>query len=259
MEGAVKVGEMLTAKADGQPNLTATYQWYRSDARDSGFVAIDGATSENYTLTDDDFGKYIKVEVKGTGNYTGTKEKVVGPVAEDPEPEAAVEKVEVSPEPGEISGVQEFTFGFKSVTDALEELELDIYLGENAGDNREYANHLGVNLPANNAEIVSWIEGAVNGDPNVDQKFAALLAAVGLDSSATVEDLNKMVYYTDGEAGAGTWTIKLDTTKLGADKIEFLVAVRDSEGAQWGNNNYVAYPGDVKAFLYTIINDQNQG
>jgi hypothetical protein len=36
------------------------------------------------------------------------------------------------------------------------------------------------------------------------------------------------------------------------EAIEFLVAVRDDQGAQWGNNNYVAYPNDVKAFLYNV-------
>ena len=35
--------------------------------------------------------------------------------------------------------------------------------------------------------------------------------------------------------------------------FEFLVAVRDDEGAQWGNNNYVAYPDKVEAFLYNVI------
>ncbi len=43
--------------------------------------------------------------------------------------------------------------------------------------------------------------------------------------------------------GAGTWTITLDTAVLGEEAIEFLVAVRDDAGAQWGNNNYVAYSG----------------
>jgi len=28
--------------------------------------------------------------------------------------------------------------------------------------------------------------------------------------------------------------------------------VRDDAGAKWGNNNYVSYPNDVKAFLYNV-------
>ena len=80
MEGDVKVGGTLTATPTPS-DATVTYKWYRSNAKDGTYVVIDGATSNTYTLTDDDFGKYIKVEVKGTGSYTGTKEKVVGPVA----------------------------------------------------------------------------------------------------------------------------------------------------------------------------------
>lgn len=80
VEGDVKVGGTLTATPTPS-DATVTYKWYRSNAKDGTYVVIDGATSNTYTLTDDDFGKYIKVEVKGTGSYTGTKEKVVGPVA----------------------------------------------------------------------------------------------------------------------------------------------------------------------------------
>lgn len=90
VEGAVKVGESLTAKAEGQPNLTATYKWYRSDDGET-YVAIDGATNKTYKLTEADEGKWIKVEVKGTGNYTGTKSKVVGPVEEVEEPIETIE------------------------------------------------------------------------------------------------------------------------------------------------------------------------
>jgi len=65
-----------------------------------------------------------------------------------PEEPAVIASPGVSPEPGSIEGDVAFTFGFKSVTGELQELELDIYLGENTGEGRNYAQHLGINLPA---------------------------------------------------------------------------------------------------------------
>jgi SAM-dependent methyltransferase len=79
VEGDAKVGETLIAKVTPE-KATVYYQWMRSDTEDGTYVAIDGATSKTYILTEADAGKYLKVEVKGTGNYTGTKTKVVGPI-----------------------------------------------------------------------------------------------------------------------------------------------------------------------------------
>ena len=162
----------------------------------------------------------------------------------------------VSPSTEEsITGVVEFTFGFKSATGNLQELELDIYLGENAGKNRNYANHLGINLPAGSDAVAAWVDEVVEGYSQLDSKFHGLLAAAGYDTSAEAdankETLKSNIFYT-GDEKAGTWTIKLDTAVLNVDKIEFLVAVKDDKGAQWGHNNYTAYPGEVKAFLYSV-------
>jgi len=83
----------------------------------------------------------------------------------------------------------------------------------------------------------------------------SILAAAGYNAEAGDDDnkqaLKENIFYT-GDEKAGTWTIKLDTAVLDVEAIEFLVAVRDDQGAQWGNNNYVAYPDDVKAFLYNV-------
>ena len=83
-------------------------------------------------------------------------------------------------------------------------------------------------------------------------KYHSILAAAGYNAEADADDnkqaLKENIFY-EGDEKAGTWTIKLDTAVLGEEAIEFLVAVRDDKGAQWGNNNYVAYPDDVKAFL----------
>jgi hypothetical protein len=163
----------------------------------------------------------------------------------------------VSPADGTtVEGVQAFTFGFKSATSSLEELELDIYLGENTGENRDYAGHLGINLPAGSEAVASWVEQVVAGYGELDSKFHGLLAAAGYvvdaGDEANKQALKENIFYTAGDDGTGTWTIKLDTAVLGEEKVEFLVTVRDDAGAQWGNNNYVAYPDDVKAFLYNV-------
>ncbi len=74
-----------------------------------------------------------------------------------PEP-AIIADPGVSPADGTtVEGVQAFTFGFKSATGKLKELELDIYLGENTGENRDYAGHLGINLPAGSEAVASGL------------------------------------------------------------------------------------------------------
>jgi hypothetical protein len=68
----------------------------------------------------------------------------------------------VSPADGAtVEGVQAFTFGFKSATGNLEELELDVYLGDNTGANRDYAGHLGINLPAGSEAVAQWVDELV--------------------------------------------------------------------------------------------------
>ncbi len=172
-----------------------------------------------------------------------------------PEP-AIIADPGVSPADGTtVEGVQAFTFGFKSATGKLKELELDIYLGENTGENRDYAGHLGINLPAGSEAVASWVEQVVAGYGELDSKFHGLLAAAGYvvdaGDEANKQALKENIFYT-GDEKAGTWTIKLDTAVLGEEKVEFLVTVRDDAGAKWGKNNYVSYPNDVKAFLYNV-------
>ena len=106
MEGAVKVGETLTAKVTPS-GATVSYKWQRSASEDkiSEFNDIPGATAETYVLTEEDLDRWIKVEVTGTGNYTGTKtSNAVGLVGEPIDLEAdfladlstAVEAIEVA-------------------------------------------------------------------------------------------------------------------------------------------------------------------
>ena len=67
------VGETLTASVeDTTPKATYTYEWYRNNEDSmSGGTKIDGETSNTYTLTNDDIGKYIYVVVTASKqNYT---------------------------------------------------------------------------------------------------------------------------------------------------------------------------------------------
>ncbi|NLN06329.1 MAG: hypothetical protein GX167_01750, partial [Firmicutes bacterium] len=172
-----------------------------------------------------------------------------------PEP-AIIADPGVSPVDGTtVVGVQTFTFGFKSATGKLKELELDIYLGDNTGENRDYAEHLGINLPAGSEAVAQWVDELVNNYSKLDEKYHVILAAADYNTDAddneNKEALKANIFY-EGDEKAGTWTIKLDTAVLDVEAIEFLVAVRDDAGAQWGNNNYVDYSDEVKAYLYNV-------
>ncbi len=64
--GTEEPGKTLTASYEIVPNeATYTIQWYRNG------IAIPGATSGNYTITDLDIGQSITFAVIGTGNYSG--------------------------------------------------------------------------------------------------------------------------------------------------------------------------------------------
>jgi len=66
VEGAFVVYETLKAKVFPE-GATVTYQWYRK--KDGNNIAIAGANSASYTLTKEDIGAEINVEVAGTGDY----------------------------------------------------------------------------------------------------------------------------------------------------------------------------------------------
>jgi hypothetical protein len=71
--GTAQVGEELTAGALDPLGATILYyQWSSCDTVDGTYVDIVGANSSTYTLVTADIGKFIKVSVTGTGNYTGT-------------------------------------------------------------------------------------------------------------------------------------------------------------------------------------------
>ncbi|MDD3693525.1 MAG: hypothetical protein PHX02_06425 [Oscillospiraceae bacterium] len=72
ISGTPQVGQTLTADALTPLGSTATYQWQRSDNENGIYTDIPGATSDTYTLTTDDYKKYIRVVATGSGLYTGT-------------------------------------------------------------------------------------------------------------------------------------------------------------------------------------------
>jgi hypothetical protein len=90
VSGNVVVGSTLTADPGGWSDSSATlaYQWQRCDASGSSCTAIDGATASTYTLTGDDGGSTVRVEVTATnaGGSTAADSTALGPVATPPPP-----------------------------------------------------------------------------------------------------------------------------------------------------------------------------
>jgi hypothetical protein len=85
--GTPQVGNTLTGGALNPAGATVTYQWNESTTSTGPFVPVAGATGSTYTLQSSDIGKYLEVNVTGTGNYTGSVNSTpVGPVAAAPTP-----------------------------------------------------------------------------------------------------------------------------------------------------------------------------
>lgn len=72
ISGTAQVGQTLTAIVDPS-EATAAYKWKQSNAQNGQYTDIPGANSKTYLLTSAEQSKYIKVEVTGTGAYTGTQ------------------------------------------------------------------------------------------------------------------------------------------------------------------------------------------
>lgn len=71
--GIARVGEELTAGTLTPSGATATYQWLICDTVNGTYAAITtAALSRHYTPIDANVGKYLKVAVTGTGDFTGT-------------------------------------------------------------------------------------------------------------------------------------------------------------------------------------------
>lgn len=70
ISGTNQVGKTLTAGVLSPAAATATYQWQRCSSVTGTYVNIEGATSNTYTLTADDWNNYIRVVATGNGSYT---------------------------------------------------------------------------------------------------------------------------------------------------------------------------------------------
>ena len=110
ISGTAQVGETLTAEtsgiadADGLNNASFAYQWMADDSE------IAGATGSTYTLTDDDEGKAVKVEVTFTddaGNDESLTSAETGTVA-GPPAEPLTASLENTPQ--SHNGTDGFTF-----------------------------------------------------------------------------------------------------------------------------------------------------
>jgi len=80
IEGAAKIGEELTTiytytDADGDANAGANFQWYRAVDTTATATSIVGATDSLYTVSSEDVGLYVKVEVTPNDGFDfGTTE-----------------------------------------------------------------------------------------------------------------------------------------------------------------------------------------
>jgi hypothetical protein len=83
ISGVARQGETLTADHgtwSGSQPMDFAYRWQRCDAGGGGCVPIDGATSQAYTLTADDVGHAVRVEVTAT-NSAGSTSRDSSPTA----------------------------------------------------------------------------------------------------------------------------------------------------------------------------------
>jgi len=167
-----------------------------------------------------------------------------------------------------LDSTQAFTFSFASANSNLDELQLDIYFGVEAGEsNRVYANCVQINLPAN----ATGVEGLIDAidDAFYEHTRSELVAAYGENEIRMYEAVGfcvgqhkatavkEKVKY-EGTATAGTWTITMNTYLLREDALELLVMVTDDKDAEWGQNNYTINGGaDTKAFYYTLLAPSN--
>lgn len=71
ISGTAQVGQTLTASPTPSA-ATVTYEWQKADSADGTYIPIAKATGKTYVLTEAENGKFIKVKLTGTGNYTGT-------------------------------------------------------------------------------------------------------------------------------------------------------------------------------------------
>ena len=70
--GIVKEGQVLTAGSIAPGAATVAYQWQIATTSGGTYTDISGATDNTYLPISSDVGKYLKVQVTGTGDYRDT-------------------------------------------------------------------------------------------------------------------------------------------------------------------------------------------
>ncbi len=70
--GTVRVGETIGAGTITPDNATVTYQWQISASADGAYEDIVGENDNQYIISTNDMGKFIRVAAAGTGDYSGT-------------------------------------------------------------------------------------------------------------------------------------------------------------------------------------------
>jgi hypothetical protein len=82
ISGTTQVNQTLTAGSVDPAGATVTYQWQRCGTSVGTYEDIPGATANTYTISTDEKDYYIRVQVTGSGNYSGTANSAYkGPVA----------------------------------------------------------------------------------------------------------------------------------------------------------------------------------
>ena len=72
VSGVARSGGALIAGSTDPEEAQVSYQWQRGSSRDGVYTDIPGADGARYTLKSADQGRYIRVYVQGTGEYSGS-------------------------------------------------------------------------------------------------------------------------------------------------------------------------------------------
>lgn len=101
--GTATIEQVISAGSVTPAAATVNYQWQRSDLNGENYTDIAGATSNTYTLTNNDENRYLKVTVTGFGYYSGTLTSVrTGPVKTNATPITALNAIDGVAQVGQI-------------------------------------------------------------------------------------------------------------------------------------------------------------
>lgn len=139
ISGDLIYGSVVSASAivEGglRDDVCLDYQWYRSESQTEEGTKIDGATEKEYTLSKEDIGNYIYVEIT-SNSYEGTLEwKAVGPVEKRI---ITVEEVTVADKPYDTTtkaAIKKLTFANIAGNDTISCVSCAAFVSANAQEN----------------------------------------------------------------------------------------------------------------------------